>query len=361
MTQKYANSNTDTIKGQILMGSVLLRDTHSINDDGTTHFDYEVPTLTIGGTKDGLMRVSRLAEAYWHQEKNIEESQAGMFPIYALEGSSHMSYMTGEPPSAVLKKDLIPDIDDASARKSFGAAIVSFVDQVLKQDFSKEIKSDTAKVLKPLIEGIEMEGSYQLKPPCYGHETENPDLPTCYHGNPWTNQYTQPMMGGTFDNKHISVSNDDNFHRVQSISPVHLPSVTTECDKNVTSDCELKTISVSENKYDFLDKLDTGYYPISASEIKTKLSSRQAIQTKGGNQFADFTDLDETGNRCAEINDASIQWAYSRLSSAAKKNYDSFGQKYVTGDDLGPYNEGPLWIWTFMSYKESDDKKTVTV
>jgi len=74
MAQNYANKNTDTIKGQILMGSVLLRDNHSINDDGTTHFDYEIPTLTLGGTKDGLMRVSRLAEAYWHSQVNIEAS-----------------------------------------------------------------------------------------------------------------------------------------------------------------------------------------------------------------------------------------------------------------------------------------------
>ena len=28
---------------------------------------------------------------------------------------------------------------------------------------------------------------------------------------------------------------------------------------------------------------------------------------------------------------------------------------------MGPYNEGPLWIWTFMKYATSDDKKTVTV
>lgn len=66
MAQKYAKKNADTIKGQILMGSVLLRDSHSINDDGTSHIDYPVPTLTLGGTKDGLMRVSRLAESFWH-------------------------------------------------------------------------------------------------------------------------------------------------------------------------------------------------------------------------------------------------------------------------------------------------------
>ena len=293
MAQNYANKNLDTIKGQILMGSVLLRDNHQINDDGSTHFDYEVPTLTLGGTKDGLMRVSRLAEAYWHQYNNIEPAQKGMFPIYALEGSTHMSYMTGDAPKAVKKKDLKPDVDDDTARKSFSTAVVSFIGNVLKQDFSRDIKSNTAKILAPLIEGMEMEASYALKKPCYGHETENPYEPTCLHGNPWTNQYSQPMMGGTFSNKHISVVNDDNFHRVQSVQPVHLPSVTTTCDKNTKTDCELKTITVSENLYNKLDALDTGYYPISASEIKTKLSSRQSIQVAGGNQFADFSETDE--------------------------------------------------------------------
>ena len=361
MAQNYANKNTDTIKGQILMGSVLLRDNRKINDDGTTHFDYQIPTLTLGGTKDGLMRVSRLTEAYWHSQINVEASQANMFPIFALEGTSHMSYMTGDAPKAVKKRDLVPDVDDATARKSFGGAVVEFISQVVAQDFSYEIKNDTKNVLKGLLEGIEMEGSYALKPPCYGHETENPYLPTCTHGNPWTDQYTQIMMGGTFDNTNITVVNDDNFHRVQSIEPVHLPSVTTTCDKKATEPCELKTVTVSENKYDFLDMLDTGYYSIAASEIKTKLSSRQEVQLHGGMEFADFHEDDEVGNRCAEINDASISWAYERLSDAAKANYDKYGQKYVTGDDLGPYNEGPLWIWTFMSYKESDDKKTVTV
>ena len=31
MSQKYAKSNKDTIKGQILMGSVLTRDNHTLN------------------------------------------------------------------------------------------------------------------------------------------------------------------------------------------------------------------------------------------------------------------------------------------------------------------------------------------
>jgi len=71
----------------------------------------------------------------------------------------------------------------------------------------------------------------------------------------------------------------------------------------------------------------------------------------------DFHETDEVGNRCAEINHESINWAYQQLSPAAKKNYDKYGQKLVVGDDKGPYNAGPLWIWTYMDYNVSDDKK----
>ena len=78
-------------------------------------------------------------------------------------------------------------------------------------------------------------------------------------------------------------------------------------------------------------------------------------------QFADFHDTDEVGNRCAEINDATIAWGYQRLSASAKSNYDQFGTKLVTGDDMGPYNAGPLWIWTYMDYKTSKDHGTMTV
>jgi len=49
------------------------------------------------------------------------------------------------------------------------------------------------------------------------------------------------------------------------------------------------------------------------------------------------------------------------LSAKSKANYDAFGQKLVTGNDLGPYNEGPLWIWTYMDYKESKDKTQMVV
>ena len=65
------------------MGSTLTREHHSIQADGTTWFDYPVPTLTIGGTKDGMMRISRIAEAFWHSSKNINEDQKDLFPAHS--------------------------------------------------------------------------------------------------------------------------------------------------------------------------------------------------------------------------------------------------------------------------------------
>lgn len=101
MTQKYLASNSNNFMGQILMSSVLLRDTHSIQDDGTSVFKYPTPTLTVGGTKDGLMRLTRIAESHYHQVENITAEQKDAFPIAVLEGVSHANFASGVPPSFV--------------------------------------------------------------------------------------------------------------------------------------------------------------------------------------------------------------------------------------------------------------------
>lgn len=48
------------------MGSVLLRNTRDINSKGETEFDYPVPTLSLVGEKDGLLRITRGAESHFH-------------------------------------------------------------------------------------------------------------------------------------------------------------------------------------------------------------------------------------------------------------------------------------------------------
>lgn len=128
MAQGYTKSNSDTVKAQVLMGAVLTRDQRSINADGTSNIDYPVPTLTVGGTKDGLMRISRVSEAFWHSHINIESSQAELFPVMAFEGVSHAQFTSGSIPVTVSRKDLTPDVTETQAHKLVANAMVEYFD-----------------------------------------------------------------------------------------------------------------------------------------------------------------------------------------------------------------------------------------
>lgn len=59
------------------MGSVILRSNRHINNStGESVIDMsDTPTLMLQGTKDGLLRVSRGSEAYWHSTENIGKAQ----------------------------------------------------------------------------------------------------------------------------------------------------------------------------------------------------------------------------------------------------------------------------------------------
>ena len=58
MVQSYTAQHSSKFKGQILMGSFLLRSEEAKQ--------YPVSTLTIGGELDGLCRVTRMGEAMLH-------------------------------------------------------------------------------------------------------------------------------------------------------------------------------------------------------------------------------------------------------------------------------------------------------
>lgn len=126
--------------------------------------------------------------------------------------------------------------------------------------------------MDPIIESMILEGSYHIRIPCYNISTINPDWPTkCERGNKWTSQ-AQKLMGGDLGG--VQIDTFDNFHRVYAVLPHHLPQV--QDDKICkSSDCTLNTWTVSENYYERLDTLDTGFSGISALETKAKMLSRQ--------------------------------------------------------------------------------------
>lgn len=77
------------------------------------------------------MRITRIAESFWHSEININETQKGLFPVVAFEGVSHAQFMSGVPPSTVAKRDLKPDVSEEVAHQLTANSIVDFIDQIV--------------------------------------------------------------------------------------------------------------------------------------------------------------------------------------------------------------------------------------
>lgn len=141
-----------------------------------------------------------------------------------------------------------------------------------------------------------------MKEPCYASDLVNPtDDPKCLAGSSWVEYASTIMAGQLPQGSQGKVTTHDNFHRVYSVTPVHLPQINNSCDSTAAT-CNLDSYSVTENIYATLKDLDTGRSVIAATEQKVKLNSRQSFQIAAGNADADFHETDEVGNRCAEIN-----------------------------------------------------------
>lgn len=150
-----------------------------------------MPTLTLNGELDGLLRISRGAESYWHQKVNIDKSQANMFPLVALEGISHASFMDMSMlPSAVSKGDINPETDEKTCHNMIATAIMNFVKPLEGESEASDLAdfSDayTDYLMKPLVEAMTLEGSYSMKEPCYDSTLVNRNSPECLQGNGWS-------------------------------------------------------------------------------------------------------------------------------------------------------------------------------
>ena len=146
---------------------------------------------------------------------------------------------------------------------------------------------------------MNLEGNYGMKDACYDSTLVNQNTKKCLHGSKWT-PIAQSIMGGKIPD-YEKLDTDDNFHRVYTVTPVHLPQFNNSCSLDGKA-CTLESITVTENYYNRLTPFDTGMTEIGAVEMKAKLMSRQSVQVASGDKNADCHKDDEEGNRCADIN-----------------------------------------------------------
>ena len=340
--QDYVYKNRNNCQGQILMGAYLLRNYRNQT--------FPVPTLTLGGELDGLTRVTRIMEEYYHRILMAKNMQAAtkLFPVAVIEGMSHFQFASGNIPSHVKNHDLKPEISYETAHALVANLTSAFLalqvgDTRGLPAIQSAVKA-TGSFFKPVINAYQLEGSYNFLPPCYDKKPS----PDCAVGCSWTEK-AQQIMGGL--PKGPSLFDIDAFHPVWQVTPIHLPHVINNCSIPDSS-CVLNSVTVTQNVYEDMDKLDVASTYTSAKEIRAKLKSRQTVMEAAGIKNVLFN-VSDAPSICKEINQQAYDWAKTNAGSKTYQRYVTFGEYMTMGEDKGPYNIGPEWIWSSLAFTET--------
>jgi|GEM_PF-3254001 len=362
--QKYLKSFPDHAKGQILMGSFLGKwYLSNLNDQGETIIQYPVPTLTIAGTLDGLARITRIAVAYWYQQINTSDStDKDNFPVIAIDGANHMQFASGEATSYVADFDLKAKIEEDEVHKQVSNIIYNFICTKLPNThFESSLKllrnkrQKTQQLLQPLLDSFLLEGYNGFKPACYNRAEDNTRTdPKCTPYSPWIQNSANSIMAGS-DSSPVKFNLNviDSFHRSYTVDlfhqpHVHIPQIRNSC--NGIEPCTLTISSVTQALYNWLDVFDTGFFPVSAFSLRTKLNSRQNIWKYAGVSNPNYEETDGP-SRGAEINQYVYKWALEHAGDEVRSYFGKFGVPMNMGDDVVPlFAAGPLWIWNYPKY-----------
>lgn len=131
-----------------------------------------------------MMRMSRIAEQYWHQVKNINSAQANLYPVLKLDGVNHSQFAGATIPPRVAEGDLQPDVTLDQAHSLIAGAIALYTKQILTSKVTEQ-DAATATMLQPMVLAMEQEGYQNLKPPCDPPELIASESPLCFKGCPW--------------------------------------------------------------------------------------------------------------------------------------------------------------------------------
>ena len=375
--QKYLNSFPHIAKGQILLGSFLGKWYLSkLDNEGHTIVNYPVSTLTIGGTLDGLARITRIATAFWYQQINSSKpTDKDNFPVVAIDRATHMQFASGEATRKetpfVFDFDLKPQIEEVEVHKQVGELAYHFIRTKMPDIssensflFLEERKKQAQELFQPIWDSLHLEGYNGFKPACYNRAQVNErDNPKCTPYSPWVQESANEIMAGeNLSPVPFNLCVKDSFHRSYSILPVHIPKICKQDEKmskgcqKICEGCEgtgpntLCITSVTQALYGLLDAFDTGFFPIAAFSLRAKLNSRQNLWKHAGVPNPNYQETDGSP-RGSEINQQVYLWALENAGENAKSYFQEVGTPIGMGDDVVPIvAAGPLWLWNYPKY-----------
>lgn len=377
--------NAQSIEGVVMLGSIPQRTVREASE--------HLNVLVLGGELDGLSRLTRLAEEFYHRNLNLEKSLKNFefkrynntktsissssnelkfleflenensqllntvkspeklstsFAVIALEGLNHMSFASGAPSWFVAQRDLKAEVTQDAAHEKIAKVISSFLNSDVEA-INAELRATQA-FLKPIIEAFELEGSIHFNRP----NQSKCHRGYCSEGSAWTIEAQKILSQENIvkaNNVTLNITND--YVILSSLPPLGDLFHPKRSLKNGT----LSISTYSQCTWDLLDKyLDGGFAPVSAREIGSKMFSRQCSLVYGANRTKEETPItvDTEGNICQEINKQALAWAFSKASPKALNRFEQHGQKINFVDDKY-YVNGFSWTYSVLKWEENKE------
>lgn len=355
--QDYVSTNASSAAGQVLTGGFLARKHYTATPNRS--FEYSVPTLTMGGSLDGLARVTRTgAEAYYQQITKAGRPQD--FPVVVVEGMNHQQFASGPPGGLVKQKDLKAEISDSEAHDAASTVIADFMDRIANlpgagQQVDNAVHQ-TGTFLQPLVDAYLLEGSKHFNAPAQiGGTSEDQCVKGgCPTSSGWTPK-AQAIIANV-DESDTYVANISNMYvNCKSTPPkevFHLPSVS-----NTTRSAEGKVVlsitTYSQGQWEKLDAADTGYTYTSATELGTKMLSRQCTMIKGEGLWQTNFSVDMY-DFCAQANQQAYEWALGHASEATRNRFLAKGQNYTFSPDISELG-GPFFLDKLLQFTDNKE------
>ena len=309
----------------------------SRNINKTKHSSFP-PVYTIGAELDGMTRITRIAESFYydyfsHPTNSPRAPLIKQDQTVIVTGMCHFQFVSsGEPTKIIRENDIAPEIELSEAQNRTTSLITAFMRSTLNQATDSDTRlindymQSTQALVLPILSGFDLEGFYDLKPPCYNQTRDD-----CNQGSRWT-QVSQNQMS-SIDPRYLNIT--DTFRPAAQI-PEHFPSIKA---KNCPGEnCLLKISTYTENVYDNV------MVSIAAREMRTKMISHQAVLEAFTGKKFDFNQTD-SGNICAEINKKSLAWAFLNAPEKTLKRYLAKGKMIVPGNDID-FKTGFTWLNT---------------
>jgi hypothetical protein len=361
----------DEVAGLVMLGCFVTRENQEVVDSN------RVPTLTLCGELDGLVRTSRIAESYHHAITSKGDTDEAKLtnPVVLIEGMNHFQYVNGEPNLVKKFRDLSAEIDDSSAIAAVGSTVANFLDyhsctsqeghdgNAVSGDASNELRraildkvDRTSAYVQPLIQAMKLEGSHRVAP-----INANPE------GSPWT-QYIQEALlhqsslhGAAATTKPLHIESvHDEFHDSWYLNPLaKVPFFHPKIDvkKSAKGETTLGLTTCTEAVYDKLEGMfDTGFFSNTCVELRAKLTSFQAAQLAMGDENVPYEEIPDIAGK---MNELTIQWALENVPEPVRRRYLQRGIPLVAGKDSA-HKTGPGWIWSSLSLTRDVLKDPVT-